>query len=71
MTTAGLTQCMGDPGCFYLPEHLQLIVNTHVDDMAGYGTPETLLAFEKAMEQEVELEKLGQPTKLLGMELEW
>ena len=66
--TAGLTQCTGDPGCFKGPG---IIVSTHVDDMAGYSTPEALLKFEKIVELEVELEKLGQPTKLLGMELEW
>ena len=48
-----------------------MVVSTHVDDMAGYGTPATLKAFEKAVETEVELDKLGQPTKLLGMELTW
>ena len=37
--------------------------------MARYGTPEALKAFEKAVEKEVELKKLGRPTKLLGMEL--
>lgn len=39
--------------------------------MAGYGTPSVLAAFEKAVEQEVELGKPGKPTKLLGMELEY
>ena len=70
MKTAGLTQCVGDPGCFKTPVG-NLIVSTHVDDMAGYGTPAALAAFEKAVEKEVELEKLGKPTKLLGMELTW
>ena len=68
MTTAGLQQCIGDPGCFKGPV---LIVSTHVDDMAGYGTLQALQAFEKAVEKEVKLEKLGKPTKLLGMEIEW
>ena len=68
MKSAGLTQCIGDPGCFKGPD---IIVSTHVDDMAGYGTPAALAAFEKAEEKEVKLEKLGQPTKLLGMELTW
>ena len=74
MTKAGYTQCTGDPGCFYhsTPSGIpKAIISTHVDDMAGYGTPEALLEFEKAVELEVELEKLGQPTKLLGMELTW
>ena len=66
MTTAGLTQCIGDPGCF---KGTGIIVSTHVDDMAGYGNPEALRTFEKAVAQEVELEHLRQPTKLLGMEL--
>ena len=39
--------------------------------MAEYGTTDVLLDFEKVVELEVELEKLGQPTKLLGMELTW
>ena len=68
ITTARLTQCIGDPGCFKDPNG-NLIVSTHVDDMAGYGTPTALAAFEKAVEKEVELEKLGKPTKLLGIEL--
>ena len=48
-----------------------MVVTTHVDDMAGYETPAAFKAFEKAVETEVEVEKLGQPTKLLGMELTW
>ena len=67
MNKAGLSQCVGDPGCF---KKRDLIVCTHIDDMAGYGTPTPLAVFEKAVEPEVELEKLGQPTKLLGMELQ-
>ena len=73
--TAGLTQCIGDPGCFYLlglpGQQPKMVVSTHVDDMAGYGTLTALTTFEKAVESEVELEKLGRPTKLLGMELTW
>ena len=68
MTKAGLQQCIGDPGCF---QNKDLIVSTHVDDMARYGTITALEAFEKAVESEVELEKLGRPTRLLGMELDW
>ena len=49
MKSAGLTQCIGDPGCFKGPN---LIISTHVDDMAGYGTQEALSAFEKAVEKE-------------------
>ena len=69
-TTAGLTHCVGDPGCFKSSKE-DLIVSTHVDDMAGDGTTAALAAFKKAVESEVELNKLGQPTKLLGMELTW
>ena len=76
MTNAGYVQCIGDPGCFYSQEKSKTgthmaIISTHVDDMAGYGTPAALAAFEKAVELEVELEKLGRPTKLLGMVLSW
>ena len=70
MANAGLDQCVGDPGCFRSPKG-DLTICTHVDDMAGYGTPEALEAFEKTVESEVELDKLGKPTKLLGMELTW
>ena len=70
MKIAGLDQCIRDPRCFKSPKG-DLIISTHVDDMAGYGTPTALSAFEKIVEKEVELEKLGQPTKLLGMELTW
>ena len=58
MTNAGLTQCIGDPGCFKSPNG-DLIISTHVDDMARYGTLAALKAFEKTVELEVELEKLG------------
>ena len=71
MINAGYTQSIGDPGCFYQGQPARIVISTHVDDMAGYGPPHLLAAFEKAIEKEVELEKLGQPTKLLGMELTW
>ena len=74
MAKAGYTQCVGDPGCFYAMTNeniLKVIISTHVDDMVGYGTLEALEAFEKAVDAEVELDQLGTPTKLLGMELTW
>ena len=68
MTKSGLRQCIGDPGVFTGP----VTIATHVDDMAGFATTgEDLDKIESAIEQHVELEKLGQPTKLLGMELTW
>ena len=57
--TACLTQCVGDPGYFYIGQPARMIISTHVDDMAGYGEPAALPAFERAVETEVELEKLG------------
>ena len=68
MTQAGLTQCIGDPGCF---RNKKAIISTHVDDMLACGPSEELNKIEQAIEQKVELDKLGLPTKLLGMELTW
>ena len=65
---AGLTQCIGDPGCFHNKE---VIISTHVDDMMACGSKEVLDDVETSIEKTVELEKLGLPTKLLGMELTW
>ena len=44
---AGLTQCIGDPGCFYQGQPATMVLSTHVDDMAGYGPLEELLASAK------------------------
>ena len=67
--TAGLTQSIGDPGCFYKNG---LILSTHVDDMIAIAeTEEELDQLEKDIETHVELDKLGVPKKLLGMELTW
>ena len=68
--TVGLTQSIGDPGCFYRPNGL--ILSTHVDDMVAIAPTEAELDdFEKKVETHVELDKLGIPKKLLGMELTW
>ena len=69
MTKSGLRQSIGDPGVFYKEG---LIIATHVDDMAAFA-PKTnsLDKIEAKIECHVELEKLGIPTKLLGMELTW
>ena len=72
MTKSGLRQCIGDPGVFKTKEPDYAIIATHVDDMAIFAPKETTITkIESAIEQHVELEKLGLPTKLLGMELEW
>ena len=67
MEKSGLTQCIGDPGCFKGPA----MISTHVDDMIAIGPPEKLTQVENAIEQHVELDKMGLPKKLLGMELSW
>ena len=72
MTKSGLQQCIGDPGVFKGRNPNSVIIATHVDDMAAFAPIERNLdETELAIEQYVELEKLGQPTKLLGMELTW
>ena len=68
MGEAGLTQCIGDPRCF---KNNTVIVSTHVDDMLACGPNKELDIVEKAIERKVELDKIGLPTKLLGMELTW
>ena len=37
MEKAGLTQCIGDPGCFRMG-HIATI-STHIDDMLAIGSP--------------------------------
>ena len=70
VTTANLKQSIGDPGCFY--KNTGLILSTHVDDMIAIAqTEEELDNLERAIESQVELDKLGIPEKLLGMELTW
>ena len=72
MTKFGLQQCIGDPGVFKMKHPDFAIIATHVDDMAIFAPKETTITtIELAIEQHVELEKLGIPTKLLGMELTW
>ena len=71
MAQVGLQQSIGDPGCFYNPDN-KLIISTHVDDMMAVATKESQLNdLEEAIEGHVELDKLGLPKKLLGMELTW
>lgn len=67
MTKSGLRQSIGDPGVFYTKE---IIIATHVDDMAAFAPKkDNIDKTESTIEQHVELKKLGQPTKLLEMEL--
>ena len=71
MTQVGLRQSIGDPGCFY-NQKTGLIISTHVDDMMAVAPKKDQLNdIEVAIEHHVELDKLGIPTKLLGMELTW
>ena len=71
MTQVGLRQSIRDPGCFYNQE-TGLIISTHVDDMMAIAATENQLDdIEVAIERHVELDKLGIPKKLLGMELTW
>ena len=70
MTQVGLQQSIGDPEGFY--NQKGLIISTHVDDMMAVAPAEQHLDdIEVAIEQHVELDKLGIPKKLLGMELTW
>ena len=70
MTKSGLQQSIGDPGVFF--KKGSIIIATHVDDMAAFAPEEkVIITTEAAIEQHVELEKLGIPAKLLGMELTW
>ena len=70
MTKCGLQQSIGDAGVFI--KKGEIIIATHVDDMAAFApNGASIQQTELAIEQHVELEKLGIPNKLLGMELEW
>ena len=69
MNKAGLQQSIGDPGVFFKKG---VIIATHVDDMAAFtNNQQSLDQVQTSIERQVELEKLGIPTKLLGMELTW
>ena len=65
---AGLQSRIGDTGCFDRPE---IIISTHVDDIAGYGSAKALSKFKSNVGKELQLDKLRQPAVLLGMELTW
>lgn len=71
LDNGGLEQCTGDEGC-YVGKASDIILGTHVDDILGIAPSEVDFShFEGLMEQHVELEKRGRPTKMLGMELYW
>ena len=71
ISKVGLQQSIGDPGCF--DNHTTgLIISTHVDDMMAVAPNNKLLDnIEATIEHHVELDKMGIPKKLLGMELTW
>ena len=75
MKKSGLQQSIGDLGVFCKKgkeREPAIMIATHVDDMAVFTPKETTIQEAKtAIGQHVELKKLGQPTKLLGMELSW
>jgi len=70
LALAGLNQCIGDKGT-YVNEEGSVIIGTHVDDLLSIAPNEKLLNdVEHKMEEHIELEKRGNPEKLLGMELQ-
>lgn len=64
----GLTQGIGDEGCYVKGD--QTIIGTHVDDLLRIAaTEKELNHIERRIEATMELEKIGKPSKMLGMEL--
>lgn len=71
LEVAGLKQCVGDEGAYTNPTETTM-VGTHVDDLIGIAPPGSSLdTMKESIETSVELEKKGEPTKMLGMELTW
>jgi hypothetical protein len=70
LEASGLQQCMGDEGC-YVGIALEILLGTHVDDLLGIAPLEQILdGIEQKIERYVELEKRGNPTKMLRVEFE-
>ena len=65
---AGLKQCVGDEGRY---TNGQAIVGTHVDNLIAIAPPGILDPIERSIEKSVELDKRGQPQKMLAMKLTW
>jgi len=71
LALAGLNQCVGDEGT-YVNKEGSVIIGTHVNDLLSIAPNEKLLNdVEHKAEEHIELEKRGNPEKLLGMELQW
>jgi len=71
MGTFGMYQCTGDEGT-YVSTPNQTIIGTHVDDLIGIAPTEAHLERAKRLvEGQVELDKRGKPSKMLGIELTW
>jgi hypothetical protein len=67
--TDGLYQCTGDKGT-YTNQKGSLFIGTHVYDLLGITpTDEELNKVEVETEKQVEVEKRGRPSKMVGMEL--
>jgi len=64
-------QCTSDEGT-YVSTTNQMIIGTHVDDLIGIAPTEAHLdRVERSVEGQVELDKRGKPSKMLGIELTW
>ena len=71
MGTFGMYQCTSDEGT-YVSTTNQMIIGTHVDDLIGIAPTEAHLdRVERSVEGQVELDKRGKPSKMLGIELTW
>jgi len=71
MGTFGMYQCTGDEGTSVSITN-QTIIGTHVDDLIGIAPTEAHLDHTKrSVEGQVELDKRGKPSKMLGIELTW
>ena len=69
LQSCGLFQYIGDKGTYHTKD---LIIGTHVDDLLAIrSSNKTLDATETNIERTVELDKRGNPTRMLGIELKW
>jgi len=71
MKVCGIHQCIGYEGTYVCIQN-QTMVGTHGDDLIGIvATKEHLDEAEQLVERQVELDKRGKPSKMLGIELQW